>query len=130
VAVEVARENAVEQCVREGQRHGIADDHARVRHSPRRDLDHASALVERDHVAAQVAGEETCAAGDIQHASRGQPAHQADELLDLLGPTRSLARLEQPGSEPPVVVFERAPVVVRAYLLVHHSLDHDPGRYL
>ena len=44
----------------------------RVRHTGRGNLDHPSALVERDQLAAQMLGEEARAACDIEHPCRRQ----------------------------------------------------------
>ena len=58
-------------------------EHTRVRDAGGSNLDHPSALVERDQLATQMLGEEARAAADIEHARRGQGLHEVDELLDL-----------------------------------------------
>ena len=51
VAVEVAREHAIEATVREGQRERVSNDERRVRHPLSSDLDHGFTLIEAHDVA-------------------------------------------------------------------------------
>lgn len=87
VVEEMAGEDPVERAVVERQRCDIPLEHTRVRQTGRSDLDHPSALVERHHLAAQMLGEETGAACDVEHPCLGQGPHHVDEPLDLHRPT-------------------------------------------
>ena len=69
-------------------------------------------------------GEEARAACDIEHACRGQGAHDADELLDLRRPTGSLASPECSCAEPPAVVLGRTLVEMGTHLIVRRTLGH------
>src|SRR5262245_8909069 len=113
--VEVARKDAVERGVLERQLERVALDEPRARNLLARDREHSLALVERDDVAAQVAREETRPAGDVERALRRQRPDQLRKHFDLVVPTRSLAVGEAAAAEPPVVVLERTPVVVRLH---------------
>ena len=124
VVEEMAGEDSVELAVVERQRCDISLEHTRVRHTGRRNLDHPSALVKRNHFAAQMLGEEARAACDIEHPRRGQGPHDGDELLDLRRPTGALAFRERSGAEPPAVVLGRTLVEMRAHLLVSFTLGH------
>jgi len=124
VVEEVAGEDPVELAVVERQRRDISLEHTRVRHAGRGNLDHPSALVERHQLAAQMLGEESRPACDIEHPCRGQGPNHADELLDLRRPTGSLAFRVRSRAEPPVVVFGRTLVEMRAHLIVRLTLRH------
>ena len=70
VAVEVAGEHAVELAVGERQRHRVTLNHGGVRQPRAGDFDHRRALIEAHHLAAQVLGEKSRAAGDVEHSRR------------------------------------------------------------
>ena len=124
VVEEKAGEDAVELAVVERQRRHISLDHASVRHPGRGNLDHPSALVEGHQLAAQMLGEETRAACDIEHPRRGQRLHHADELLDLRRPTGPLALRVRSRPEPPAVVLGRTLIEMRTHLIVGITLVH------
>jgi hypothetical protein len=125
MTVEVAGHEAVERAGGEGQRHRVADDDARVGHPRRRDAHHLRALIDRDDLAAQVAGEEPCPAGDIEHAGGRQRREDSGEPDRLLVPARAVALREQPDAVPPVVVLARAAVVVGAHPLINDPHVHE-----
>ena len=58
------------------------------------------------------------------NTSRRQRPDHADELLNLRRPAGAVTLSEQPAAQPPVVVLERALVVVRTHLLIHPALGH------
>jgi hypothetical protein len=122
VAVEVAGEDAVEGVVVERQRDRVALHGAAVRQPRRRDLHHRLALVEPDHVAAQVAGDERRAAGDVEDARRLQRPDGVEDRLDLIVPAGPLALGEDRAAEPPVVVLGGPLLVVGPHRLVDDAL--------
>ena len=121
---EEAGEDPVELAVVERQRWHISLDDPGVRHAGLSNLDHPSALVERHQLAAQMLGEESRAARDIEHPRRRQGLHDADELLDLRRPAGSLAFRVRSRAEPPAVVLGRTLVEMRTHLIVPVALAH------
>src|SRR5262249_37437737 len=113
MAVEVAGEQTLERAVCEGQREGVAEHVVGVWRLLAGDGEHRVALVEADDVAAEVARQETGAAGDVERAGGWEVG---DDMLQL-GPfaEKALALfvcVERPVV--PVVVLGRAAVVVLA----------------
>lgn len=91
---------------------------------------HPRTLVERSHLATQMAGEETRAACNVEDASGRQLPYDAGETLDVRGPARAVALCKQPRAKPPVVVLDRSLVVVRTHSLVDQASVHsfEPNR--
>src|SRR5262249_57185073 len=79
VAVEVAREDALELTVGERQRERVAVDELRARCLPACDGEHSLALIEPDDVAAQMSGEE---AGSARHVERSRGWQRLDQLRE------------------------------------------------
>ena len=119
MAVEVAREDAVELAVLERQIEGVALDEGRVQCLLARDREHRLALIEADDFAAEVAREEARAARDVEGARRaGETATTRSSSLPLLVPARAVAFGEAAAAEPPVVVLAGPGVVVGLHDLV------------
>src|SRR5207247_10418074 len=108
VAGEVTREDAVERAVREGEGERVALDERRIRQAFARDPDHRVALVEPDHLPAEMLRQEARAAGDIERPRGREIGDPALEQLDpLLVPSGTALLAVQPAAEPPVVVLAR-----------------------
>src|SRR5206468_8837009 len=92
---------------------------------------HRVALVERRDLAAQTAGQEAGPAGDVQHAAGRQRLDGGAERLHLVVPAGPLARREEAGAQPPVVVLG-SPAFVIGLLVGAHPADatwHDWPRH-
>src|SRR6266511_3133805 len=120
VAVEVAREDAFEGAVFERQRQRVALDEAGVRNARAGDHEHPLAVVEPDHLAWEVPGQEARAAGHVERPSRWKVLDHAHQGLQVLLPARPHGCRCQAGPEPPVVVLGRPAVVV----LLHRLLEY------
>ena len=115
MAVEVAREDAVERSVLEGKSKGVAADEARPRRLFARLGKHPLALVEADDLAAQMTGQEAGPTGDVERSHRREISDQRLQELALLLPAGAVAIGVEAPSHPPVVVLGRAPVVVQLH---------------
>src|SRR5439155_11191849 len=120
VTVEVTREDAVERPVfeREGERVSMLE--TRRRNLAARDLEHALAGVEADDVSAEVPGQKARTARDVQRPYGRKLSNHALESSKLVFPAGPHVVSVQPLTQPPVVVLERAPVVVRLATFVEH----------
>ena len=72
----------------------------------------ALARIQTDGVAAEVARQETCAAGGVERAHGRERRDTAIQRSELVAPARSVAVGVETLAEPPVVVLGCAPVVV------------------
>ncbi len=117
MSVEVPGEDTIERGVRERQRQRVALHHGRPWSLRGGLFEHSLALIERHHVALEVPGQETGAAGDVEGAGRGQSRNDVREERHLGLPVRTLALGEETPSQVPVVVLGRPLVVV----LLQHS---------
>ena len=115
MAVEVAREDAVEGRLFERQRERVALDEGGVRCLRAGDGEHPLARIEPHDLAAQMPRQEARAARHIQGAGRRQLGDQAGELLAFLVPARPCAIGKPSVAKPPVVVLGCARVVVRLH---------------
>ena len=116
MAVEVAREDALEPVVLERQGEGVALEERRLGVAPPREAEHLVAVVDTDDLAPQAAGDEAGAAGDIQRPPWWERLERGHQLFPLLGPAGRHRGVEA-LTEPPVVVLGRPAVVV----LLHRS---------
>src|SRR6516164_6193765 len=112
MAIEVAGEHALEAGIVEWQLERIALDQRRMRDAVARDLEHLLALIEPGYVSRQVAREKPRTAGDVERAGGRQPCERLLERPHGLLPARTLAQLEKPLAQIPLVVLEGAGVVV------------------
>ncbi len=115
MAVEVAREDAVEAAVSERQLERLPRDEACVRRLLPCDVEHARAGVETDDVAAQMPRQEAGAASDVERPQRRQLCDDALENAELFVPAGAVAVRIQTFAQPPVVVLRRAAIVVRLH---------------
>jgi hypothetical protein len=112
MAVEVAREQAIERLRPERQGERIALDEMRARDTGPRDTEHPIALVEADQLAGQVPRQKPGAAGDVERADGRKRGDESLQRVQLVLPAGPVAVRVQTLAEPPVVVLLRAPVVV------------------
>ena len=117
VAIQEAREHAVEAAVGERQVERVSLDEARVRCLAPRLVEHLPRLVEPGDVAVQVAREEAGAARDVERRRGRERRDRAEQECHLFEPVAFAAMRELPPPEPHVVVLGRPRVVV----LLHRS---------
>src|SRR5207244_8160066 len=101
VAVEVAREDAVEAVVLKRQLESVALDEACARSLFGRNREHPLALVDPDHLSAQMPCQETGATGDVERSDGRKMSDHLRENSELLFPPRPVAVRVQPFAEPP-----------------------------
>ena len=87
-----------------------------------RDRDHLRALVDTVHGAGQVAGQEARPARQVQGLRGLERQQHVDQRRDVLIPAGTVALLEQPRPQPPVVVLRRPLGVVLTHRRIHHPL--------
>ena len=114
VAVEVAREDAIERAVRKGERERITLHERSLGQTTARLREHACALVEPDDIAVEMLRQEPRPARDIERAHGRERCDRRQRLLELGLPAGPLAC----RADPPVVVIRRAQVVVLLHPLV------------
>src|SRR6185437_3434048 len=112
VAVEMTSEHPVEGAVGKSEPQGVAYKRHAARQAGPRDGDHGRTLIDTDHVAAKMPGQEAGAAGDIQRPPGRQALDQHDELGDLIVPARTVPPGEHSLPGVPLVVLSGPPIVV------------------
>jgi hypothetical protein len=115
VAVEVAREQALERLVRERQVECVASDELGSGRLPAGDLEHPRARIEPDHLSAEVPSQEAGSAGHVERAQRWQRGDRRGQFFEVAFPARPISICIQSTPEPPVIVFVGARVVVRLH---------------
>src|SRR5687767_11240359 len=111
----MAGQEAVERAVPKRQRESITDHELGFWDPLSRDLEHARAGIEADDVAAQVLGQPSGPAGDVECPGRRQFGDRAFESPPLFVPAWPVAAHEKPGTVDPVVVLPGPPLVVRPH---------------
>ena len=111
----MAREDAVERAVGEGQIECVALDELGVRSLVAGDLEHRLALVEAGDLAGEKARDEAGAAGHVEGPPRRKARTASKTAVPLGPPPGSGARCVEAALEPPVVVLVSACVVVRLH---------------
>jgi hypothetical protein len=81
VAIEMARKNTLKGAIPKGEGERIASYVGRVRCLASRDFKHSLAVVEPDHLAAQVPSQEARATGDVESPGGTKRTEQAFELV-------------------------------------------------
>jgi len=112
MAVEVTGEHALEGTVGERRRQRVRAHQLCVWDATTGNRQHAPALVQAGEFAAQMSGEEPCAAGHVERACRRQRGDGTLERSHRVRPSGALSRREQAAIEIPVVVLGRPRVVV------------------
>ena len=131
VAVDVAREDAVEARPLKGQGEAVGPNEGNRRQARPRPLQHRRALIEGyERRGVELLGDEPGAAAQVQHTGGGERRHHVAQLGQLLGPPRAVAAFEEPRALPPVVELRCTPVVVGMHLVarrVHRRLHVTLG---
>src|SRR5512133_3851921 len=112
VAVEEARQYALEGVVRERKLECVSLDEPSLRNLRTGEFEHRCALVEPGDLAAEVLGEKAGSAGHVERPRGRERLERTSQSFGLLMPNRPLAPCEPPPAEPPVVVLGRPPLVV------------------
>jgi len=115
MAVEIAREDALERMVLERERKRVSLNEVRVRRLLSCDLEHPRACIQSDYLSAQVRGQKPGAAGGVECMRGRETRDECDQRSALFVPARPIAIRVEPCAEPPVVVLRRAVVVVRLH---------------
>src|SRR5262249_29577510 len=112
VAVEVAREKAIERAVVERKLESVTLDECGVRRLLGGDREHLVTLVEPDDLATEVPGHEACSTRDVERPRGRQLGDRCLERTARLVPTGAHPRFVETAAQPPSVVLPGACVVV------------------
>src|SRR5207248_7933684 len=111
----------LERVVCERKLERVSLDEPALRKPRPRQLEHRCALVEPGELTAEMLGEETGSAGNVERSRGGQRLERAGESGGLLVPAGPVAVREQPLPEPPIVVFGRPPLVVGLHTVLDYA---------